>query len=48
VSQGLFVFDHDYVDETGGYQDLWVAETSGANAQRVPNTLGFYWFDWTR
>ena len=41
------MFIHDYVDATSGYQDFWVADRTGANAQRVPNTQGFYWFDWT-
>jgi len=41
------MFIHDFVDAEGGYQNLWVAELSGANAQRVPDTMDFYWFDWT-
>jgi Tol biopolymer transport system component len=40
------MFIHDYVDATSGYQDFWVADRTGANAQAVPNTAGFYWFDW--
>ncbi len=39
------MFIHDYVAEDG-YQDLWVADANGENAQPVPNTKGFHWFDW--
>jgi Tol biopolymer transport system component len=41
------MFIHDYVDGDGGYQDLWVSDINGGNAQRVPNTREFYWFDWS-
>jgi len=43
------MFIHDYVDASGGgYQDLWVSDVSGGNAQSVPGTRELYWFDWTR
>lgn len=41
------MFVHDYVAEDG-YQDLWVADIDGGDAQPVPGTKGFHWFDWTR
>jgi Tol biopolymer transport system component len=34
-------------DEVNDYVDLWVSDLNGNHAQAVPNTKGFFWFDWT-
>jgi hypothetical protein len=41
------MFIHDHVNGAEGYQDLWVSDENGANAQRVPNTDDSCWFDRT-
>lgn len=40
------MFIHDFVDATEGYQDLWISDIDGKNAQPVDGTRGFHWFDW--
>jgi Tol biopolymer transport system component len=40
------MFIHDYV-AADGYQDLWISDIDGKDAQPVAGTRRFHWFDWT-
>jgi hypothetical protein len=41
----MFIHDAVGVGEDG-YQDLWISDLNGENAQPVPGTKGIHWFDW--
>lgn len=40
------MFIHDFVGADDGYQDLWISDLDGGNAQPVEGTRHFHWFDW--